>query len=147
MINEAESAGAPGRGEITRLLAKMCGGDPEAEEELLSGVCHELRAMSGLMMAREAPGQTLQPTAVADEAWLRLFGQTKPHCPDRAYFFAAVGKAMRRILAENARRKQRLKRGGNLEKVDIESVELAAPLSWLPAQRVLHTHGLMRCSP
>jgi hypothetical protein len=62
------------------------------------------------------------------EVWLRLFGRAKPHWPDRAYFFAAVGEAMRRILVENARRKKRLKRGGNLERVDIDKVELAAPL-------------------
>ena len=128
MTTEAQLAGAPGTEEITRLLAKMREGDPKAEEELLSRVYHELRALAASMMAREAPGHTLQPTALVDEAWMRLFGHGQPHCPDRAYFFAAVGKAMRRILVENARRKQRLKRGGNLERVDLESVELAAPL-------------------
>jgi RNA polymerase sigma factor (TIGR02999 family) len=110
------------------LLEKLSEGDPKAEEELLSRVYHELRVLAVSMMAREAPGQTLQPTALVDGAWMRLFGGAKLHCPDRAYFFAALGKAMRRILVENARRKQRLKRGGNLERVDIESVELAAPM-------------------
>ena len=128
MTNEAQPARAPGEGEITRLLAKMREGNPKAEEELLSRVYHELRALAASMMAHESPGQTLQPTALVDEAWMRLFGGAKPQCPDRAYLFAAIGKAMRRILVENARRKKRLKRGGNLEKVDIESVELAAPL-------------------
>jgi len=128
MTTEALLAGTPGTEEITRLLAKMREGDPKAEEELLSRVYHELRALAASMMAREAPGHTLQPTALVDEAWMRLFGNGQPHCPDRAYFFAAVGKAMRRILVENARRKRREKRGGNRERVDIEGVELAAPL-------------------
>jgi RNA polymerase sigma factor (TIGR02999 family) len=128
MNTRDQSAGVPGDGEITRLLQKMREGDPKAAEKLLSRVYHELRGIAGAMMAREAPGQTLQPTLLVDEAWLRLFGHGKPNCPDRAYFFAAAGEAMRRILVENARRKQRLKRGGNLERVDIEHVELAAPM-------------------
>ncbi len=128
MSTEPQPAGAPGEGEITRLLQRMREGDPGAEEELLSRVYHELRALAGSLMAREAPGHTLQPTALLDEAWMRLFGRAKPHCPDRAYFFAMIGKAMRRILAEHARRKHRKKYGGGLEKVDIESVEVVGPL-------------------
>jgi len=128
MTTEPQSAGAPGEGEITRLLQGMREGDPTAEEELLSRVYHELRALAAAMMARERPGQTLQPTALVHEAWLRLFGRAKLNCPDRAYFFATVGKAMRRILVGIARSKKRGKRWGNLEKVDIEHVELAAPL-------------------
>jgi RNA polymerase sigma factor (TIGR02999 family) len=128
MTTEAQPAGAPGEGEITHLLEKMREGDPKAEEELFSSVYHELRVLAASMMAREPPGQTLQATALVDEAWMRLFGHARLNCPDRAYFFAAVGKAMRRILVENARRKQRLKRGGNLERVDIECVELVAPM-------------------
>jgi len=128
MTDEAQLARAPGTEEITRLLAKMREGDPKAEEELLSRVYHELRALAASMMAREAPGHTLQPTALVDEAWLRLFGHGKAHYPDRAYFFAAAGEAMRRILVEVARRKKRLKHGGNLERVDIQDLQLAAPL-------------------
>ncbi len=79
-------------------------------------------------MANETPGHTLQPTALVHEAWLRLMGGGSLHCPNRAYFFAAAGEAMRRILVENARRKKRVKHGGNLEKVDLENVELPAPL-------------------
>ncbi len=71
-------------------------------------------------MAQETPGQTLQPTALVNEAWLRLVAGDGQKFPDRAYFFAAAGEAMRRILVENARRKKRLKRGGNLERVEIE---------------------------
>ncbi len=128
MSTEPQPAGTPGEGEITRLLQRMREGDPKAEEELFTRVYHELRAVAAAMMAREPPGHTLQPTALVDEAWLRLFGRAKPPCPDRAYFFAMVGKAMRRILVESARRKRREKHGGKLERVDIASVELAAPL-------------------
>ena len=128
MTSEVNSARMPGMGEITRLLQQMREGEPTAAEELLSHVYCELRVLAACKMAREAPGQTLQPTALAHEAWLRLAGGNRQRFPDRAYFFAAAGEAMRRILVENARRKKRLKRGGNLERVDIENVDLAAPL-------------------
>lgn len=128
MTIERRSTPAPGAGDITRLLEKMREGDSGADEELLSRVYHELRGLAAAMLARELPGQTLQPTALVDEAWMRLFGRAGLHCPDRAYFFAAAGQAMRRILVENARRKRRLKRGGDRERVDIENVDLAAPM-------------------
>jgi RNA polymerase sigma factor (TIGR02999 family) len=128
MTTNAESARAPGAGEITQLLEAMRKGDPEAGEELLSHVYHELRTLAACKMAHEAPGQTLQPTALVHEAWLRLGGGGRQRFPGRAYFFAAAGEAMRRILVEAARRKKRLKHGGNLERVDIENVVLAAPL-------------------
>jgi RNA polymerase sigma factor (TIGR02999 family) len=128
MTTKAESAGISGAGQITRLLEEMREGDAHAAEELLSHVYHELRRLAAWMMAHEAPGQTLQPTALVHEAWLRLGIGEGARFPCRAYFFAAAGEAMRRILVENARRKKRLKHGGNLERVDIENVELAAPL-------------------
>jgi RNA polymerase sigma factor (TIGR02999 family) len=115
-------------GEITRLLEEIHEGDPDAAEELLSHVYRELRALAARKMANEAPGQTLQPTALVHEAWLRLAGGAGLHCPNRAYFFAAAGEAMRRILVEDARRKKRLKRGGNLQRVDLEKVDLPAPM-------------------
>jgi RNA polymerase sigma factor (TIGR02999 family) len=127
MTTKAESAGKSGAGEITRLLEEMREGDLHAAEELLSHVYHELRALAARKMAHEAPGQTLQPTALVHEAWLRLGGGNGARFPDRAYFFAAAGEAMRRILVEIARRKKRLKHGGNLERVDIDNLELAAP--------------------
>lgn len=114
--------------DITRLLGSIKEGHPEADEELLSQVYQELRRLAAYKMANEAPGQTLQPTALVHEAWLRLFGGDGLRCPNRAYFFAAAGEAMRRILVENARRKKRLKRGGNLERVDIDNLDLAATL-------------------
>src|SRR5512137_2399083 len=128
MTTKAESAPVPGTGEITRLLQEMREGDPKAAEELLSHVYRELRALAAAKMAHEAPGQTLQPTALVHEAWLRLGGGEGARFPSRGYFFAAAGEAMRRILIENARRKQRLRHGGNLKRVDIEHVDLAAPL-------------------
>ena len=128
MTTKADSAPVPGTGEITRLLAEMREGDPRAAEELLSHVYHQLRALAAAKMAHEAPGQTLQPTALVHEAWLRLGGGEGTRFPNRAYFFAAAGEAMRRILVEAARRKKRLKHGGNLERVDIDNVDLVAPL-------------------
>jgi RNA polymerase sigma factor (TIGR02999 family) len=128
MTVRPESARARETGEITRLLEQMREGHPEAEEELLSHVYGRLRALAAHKMANEAAGQTLQPTALVHEAWLRLAGGRELPCANRAYFFAAAGEAMRRILVENARRKKRLKRGGNLERVDIDEVELATPL-------------------
>jgi RNA polymerase sigma factor (TIGR02999 family) len=118
----------PGTGIVTRLLEEMHQGNPEAEGELWSQVYRELRALAAYKMAHEAPGQTLQPTALVHEAWLRLGGGESTGFPNRAYFFAAAGEAMRRILVEAARRKKRLKHGGNLKRVDIENVDLVAPL-------------------
>jgi RNA polymerase sigma factor (TIGR02999 family) len=128
MMTETESLRVPGTGEITRLLGEMREGEPQAAEALLSRVYRELRSLAACKMAREAPGQTLQPTALVHEAWLRLGGGGGQQFHCRTYFFAAAGEAMRRILVENARRKNRLKRGGNLERVDIKDVDLAAPL-------------------
>ncbi len=128
MTTRSQSAEEPGIGEITRFLEEMREGDPKAGEQLLSHVYRELRAIAAYMMANEPPGQTLQATALVHEAWLRLMGGNGQSFPDRGYFFAAAGEAMRRILVENARRKKRLKRGGNLERVDLANVELVAPL-------------------
>src|SRR5262249_25866188 len=102
----------------------------------------ELRKLAAGKMAREAPGHTLQPTALVNEAWLRIFGSNDSHWENRAHFFAAAGEAMRRILVENARRKKSLKRGGRLQRVDIEDVNLASPM---PDEDLLALdHGLQR---
>jgi RNA polymerase sigma factor (TIGR02999 family) len=79
-------------------------------------------------MAGEAPGHTLQPTALVHEAWLRLVGKQAPQFQNRAHFFGAAAEAMRRILVESARRKKRLKHGGELQRVDVDEVELPLPL-------------------
>ncbi len=114
--------------DVARLLEAIRNGRPEADGELLAEIYKELRRMAAYKMSNEAPGQTLQPTALVNEAWLRLVGGDGMHCPNRAYFFAAAGEAMRRILVENARRKKRLKRGGHLERVDAETLDIPAPV-------------------
>jgi len=98
-------------------------------ERLLPLVYEELRRLAAHKMANEPPGQTLQPTALVNEAWLRLSrSQEQSVWQNRAHFFGAAAEAMRRILIENARRKQRLKRGGQLERVDIDAVDLPLPM-------------------
>jgi len=113
--------------DITRILQAMQHGDPRAPDKLLVEVYQELRRLAAYKMAGEAPGHTLQPTALVHEAWLRLGGGGQPF-ENRAHFFAAAGEAMRRILVENARRKKRLKRGGDQHRVDFDEIEIPAPM-------------------
>jgi RNA polymerase sigma factor (TIGR02999 family) len=98
-------------------------------EDLLPLVYQELRKLAAHKMAQEAPGQTLQPTALVHEAWLRLGADAQPPWKNRAHFFAAAAEAMRRILVEGARRRTALKRGGGAERVSLDEAEipLAAP--------------------
>src|SRR6266536_1066718 len=98
--------------EVTRILEAVQRGDGNVADELLPLVYEELRKLAVHKMANEMPGQTLQPTALVDEAYLRLIGNGQEHWSGRGHFFAAAAEAMRRILVENARRKQRLKHGG-----------------------------------
>jgi RNA polymerase sigma factor (TIGR02999 family) len=112
--------------DITQILQAFGRGDGRASEELLPLVYDDLRRHAMNQMARESPGQTLQPTALLHEAWLRVIGGGERKWENRAHFFGAAAEAMRRILIENARRKSRLKRGGDQVRVDIENVELAA---------------------
>ena len=113
--------------DITRILQSIEGGGSKAQEELLPLVYQELRRMAAAKMAHEAPGQTLQPTALVHEAWLRLGGNEQPAWQNRSHFFGAAAEAMRRILVENARRKLRLKRGGGQEHVELEESAIAGP--------------------
>ena len=115
--------------DVTRLLDAIQQGDPKAAEELLPLVYQELRKLAAAKMARELPGQTLQPTALVHEAWLRVAGSGgQAQFANRAHFFSCAAEAMRRILVENARRKHAAKRGGPAhERVDLDSVEIAAP--------------------
>lgn len=113
---------------VTRLLQAAQQGDPRAAQELLPLIYDELRKLAACQMARERPGQTLQPTALVHEAWVRLGGEAAPEFKNRSHFFAAAAEAMRRILVESARRKKRLKHGGQWERVDVDAVELMAPL-------------------
>ena len=112
--------------DVTRILDRVEHGDPNAAEELLPLVYGELRKLAAHKMAGEDPGQTLQPTALVHEAWLRLAGEEKDRWEGRAQFFSAAAEAMRRILIERARGKARLKRGGDWQRVDLESLDLAA---------------------
>jgi RNA polymerase sigma factor (TIGR02999 family) len=99
--------------DVTRILSAIEHGDPQAAEQLLPLVYEELRKLAAAQMAQEKPGQTLQPTALVHEAYLRLVEvKQAQHWDSRRHFFAAAAEAMRRILVESARRKQRLKHGG-----------------------------------
>ncbi|MBC8097334.1 MAG: sigma-70 family RNA polymerase sigma factor [Akkermansiaceae bacterium] len=111
--------------DITQVLQAIGRGEGKAADELLPLVYEELRRLAAARMAHEAAGQTLQPTALVHEAWLRLVSDGAKSWQNRAHFFGAAAEAMRRILIENARRKSRLKRGGGLSRVDIESLDLA----------------------
>jgi len=113
--------------DVTCILKPIQAGQPQAAEELLPPVYDELRRIAGAKMAQERPGQTLQPTALVHEAWLRLGGDAQPAWENRAHFFAAAAEAMRRILVEKARRRQRVRHGGNLDRVDLDDVEIVAP--------------------
>ena len=111
---------------VSQILDAMGHGDPEAAAKLLPLVYDELHHLAATKMARERPGQTLQTTALVHEAYLRLFGGGEPCWENRRHFFAAAAEAMRRILVESARRKGRRKRGGDLDRVDLEGVEAIA---------------------
>jgi RNA polymerase sigma factor (TIGR02999 family) len=92
--------------DVTHILDRAQSGDPKAAEELLPLVYEELRRLAAARMANEKPGQTLQPTALVHEAWLRLGGDQQPHWQNRAHFFGAAAEAMRRILIDRARKRQ-----------------------------------------
>lgn len=125
--------------DVTRILEAAQNGDPTAADQLLPLVYEELRKLAATKMAQEKPGQTLQPTALVHEAWLRLVGSENQRWENRAHFFAAAAEAMRRILIEKARRRQRLCHGGGQERerVDLEEIEITAPES---DERLLQVH-------
>lgn len=116
-------------GEITEVLLRIEGGDPRAAEELLPLVYDELRRLAAAKLAHEADGQTLQPTALVHEAWLRLGGDQQPRWNNRGHFFGAAAESMRRILIDNARRKRAVRHGGELAKVSANATgfDLVAP--------------------
>jgi RNA polymerase sigma factor (TIGR02999 family) len=114
--------------EVTRILGALEQGDPHAAEQLLPLVYDELRRLAAERMAHEKVGQTLQATALVHEAYVRLVDVDKAqHWNSRGHFFAAAAEAMRRILVENARRKNALRRGGDRQRLDLELAEPAAP--------------------
>ena len=114
--------------DVTQILSRVEGGDLHAAEQLLPLVYDELRRLAAEKMAQEKPGQTLQATALVHEAYIRLVDADKAqHWNSRGHFFAAAAEAMRRILVESARRKQRQKRGAGRERLDLQDLEVAAP--------------------
>jgi RNA polymerase sigma factor (TIGR02999 family) len=114
--------------ELTVILQRLEQGDPHAAHELLPLVYEELRKLAAQKMAHESPDQTLQATALVHEAWLRLGGDDQPAWDNRGHFFAAAAEAMRRILIDNARRKQALRHGGGALRVNLDALELAAEM-------------------
>jgi RNA polymerase sigma factor (TIGR02999 family) len=113
--------------DVTQILGQIEDGDGQAAAKLLPLVYNELRKLAAAKMAKEDPGQTLQPTALVHEAYIRLVDVKKAqHWDSRGHFFSAAAEAMRRILVENARRKNSLRGGGTVERVDLNQVEPAA---------------------
>ena len=123
--------------EVTRILSAIEQGDPHAAEQLLPLVYDELRKLAAQRLAHEAPGQTLQATALVHEAYLRLVDVDRAqHWNSRGHFFAAAAEAMRRILIDSARRKGRQKRGGaRRQRVDLDSQDL---VSQTTPEQLLH---------
>jgi RNA polymerase sigma factor (TIGR02999 family) len=112
--------------DVTQILGAIQQGDPKAADELLPLVYQELRRLAAGRMANELAGQTLQPTALVHEVWLKLVGNGQQTWQNRAHFFGAAAEAMRRILIDNARRKRAKKNGGDQQRLDIQDVDIAA---------------------
>ena len=129
--------------EATVLLAAVEQGDSKAAAELLELVYDELRRLASAKMAKQVPGQTLQPTALVHEAWLRLVGDKNPTFKNSTHFFAAAAEAMRHILIDRARRKQTERHGGRFERVEFEEFELVAPS---PDDELLAVHKVIDAS-
>ena len=113
--------------DATIMMAAIEAGDPKAAEQLLVLVYDELRRLAASKLAQEAPGQTLQPTALVHEAWLRLAGNQNSSFKDRTHFFRASAEAMRHILIDRARRKKTERHGGNYRRVELEEFDLTTP--------------------
>jgi RNA polymerase sigma factor (TIGR02999 family) len=114
--------------DVTHILSAIEQGDPSAAEQLLPLVYDELRKLAGHRLAQEKPGQTLGATALVHEAYLRLVGGDKAQpWSGRGHFFAAAAEAMRRILVEQARKRARLKRGGDRKRLDLDALQLSVP--------------------
>jgi RNA polymerase sigma factor (TIGR02999 family) len=111
--------------QVTEILQAVGAGDERAAEKLLPLVYDELRRLAAARMAQEAPGQTLQPTALVHEAWLRLVGSGNEHWNSRGHFFGAAAEAMRRILIDRARKRHRERHGHGLVRIDISQLDVA----------------------
>lgn len=114
--------------DVTLVLQAVSRGEQKASEELLPLVYDELRRLAATRMARESAGQTLQPTALVHEAWVRMVQDGSRSWENRAHFFGAASEAMRRILIERARRKARIKHGGGQERMNLDDLDLAESL-------------------
>jgi len=123
--------------DATVMLAAVERGEPQAAEQLLGLLYKELRRLAAFKMTHEPSGQTLQPTALVHEAWLRLVGDQNPSFNGRNHFFCAAAEAMRRILIERARRKRAQRHGGGLDRTDIDNLEVEAPS---PDEEMLALH-------
>jgi len=110
--------------DVTRILAAIERGDVRAVDELFPLVYQELRQLAAQRFSKELPGQTLQATALVHEAYLRLVGAENQHWSGRGHFFSAAAEAMRRILVDNARRKQSLKHGGGRKRIRLDEAIL-----------------------
>ncbi len=126
--------------DLTLILQKIERGDVQAADQLLPLVYGELRKLAAAKMAHEAPGQTLQPTALVHEAWLRLGGSAQPDWQNRAHFFAAAAEAMRRILIDRARRRQARRHGGGLVRTDAEALAREIAPSGPDDEQLLDVH-------
>ena len=114
--------------DLTKIINAATNGDTSAASKLLPLVYDELRQLAARKMAVESGTQTLQPTALVHEAWLRLGGDQQPTWENRTHFFCAAAEAMRRILIDRARSKQARRHGGGQQRLDVQEVEIAAPL-------------------
>jgi RNA polymerase sigma factor (TIGR02999 family) len=123
--------------DVTRILGEIARQNANAASQLLPLVYDELRKLAASKMARETPGQTLQPTALVHEAWLRLAGAEDQTWDNRAHFFGAAAEAMRRILIENARRKKALRHGAGEARLNLEELDIVAPA---PDEQLLAIH-------
>ena len=127
--------------EVTRILERAQHGESRAAEELLPLVYDQLRRLAASRMVREAPGQTLQPTALVHEAWLRLVEADHQTWENKGHFFAAAAEAMRRILVERARSRQRLRHGGGQQRVEFNEEDL--PVGADADEKVLLVHDAL----
>jgi RNA polymerase sigma-70 factor (ECF subfamily) len=130
----------PGTGEITQILGRVAEGDPQAYDELLPKVYAELHHLAAHYLGLERADHSLQPTELVNEAFLRLSGQTEVEWKSRAHFFAIAAQAMRRVLVDHARARQRLKRGGGVRNVPLDdsvNVAGAPPIDVLALEEAL----------
>jgi RNA polymerase sigma factor (TIGR02999 family) len=126
--------------DVTQLLNAIDAGDPKAADQLLPLVYEELRKLAAARMANEKVGQTLQPTALVHEAWLKIAGDGNERFANRRHFFKAAATAMQQILIDNARRKQRLKRGGNEARDELHESRIATKA---PSEELLAVNDAM----